>query len=62
MLAGLACPVVIDHLGYTPQPDGIAHPAFDTMRRLLDAGRVWIKLSGVYFTSQTGLSRLCRCR
>lgn len=54
MLAGLACPVVIDHLGYTPQPDGTAHPAFDCMRRLLDAGHVWIKLSGVYFTSQAG--------
>lgn len=54
MLAGLDCPVVIDHLGYTPQPQGTAHPAFDTMRRLLDAGHVWIKLSGVYFTSQAG--------
>lgn len=39
MLAGLACPVVIDHLGYAPQPQGTAHPAFDTMRRLLDGGR-----------------------
>lgn len=54
MLAGLDCPVVIDHLGYTPQPIGTAHPAFDAMRRLLDAGHVWIKLSGVYFTSQAG--------
>jgi D-galactarolactone isomerase len=54
MLAGLDCPVVIDHLGYTPQPQGTAHPAFDAMRRLLDGGHVWIKLSGVYFTSQTG--------
>lgn len=54
MLAGLDCPVVIDHLGYTPQPQGTAHPAFDTMRRLLDADHVWIKLSGVYFTSQAG--------
>lgn len=54
MLAGLACPVVIDHLGYTPQPQGAAHPAFDTMRRLLDTGRTWIKLSGVYFTSRSG--------
>ena len=53
-LAELGCDVVIDHLGYTPQPDGIAHPAFDTMRRLLDAGHVWIKLSGVYFTSKVG--------
>jgi predicted TIM-barrel fold metal-dependent hydrolase len=54
LLASLDCPVVIDHLGYTPQPDGIAHPAFDTMLRLLDTGRAWIKLSGVYFTSLVG--------
>lgn len=54
LLADLACPVVIDHLGYTPQPEGLAHPAFDAMRRLLDAGQVWIKLSGVYFTSLSG--------
>ncbi len=54
MLAGLECPVVIDHLGYTPQPAGIAHPAFDALRRLLDAGHVWVKLSGVYFTSKDG--------
>jgi D-galactarolactone isomerase len=53
VLAGLACPVVIDHLGYTPQPEGTAHPAFDTMRRLMDGG-AWVKLSGVYFTSQRG--------
>lgn len=53
LLASLACPVVIDHLGYTPQPAGIAHPAFDAMRRLLDGG-AWVKLSGLYFTSQSG--------
>ena len=54
LLASLVCPVVIDHLGYTPQPAGRAHPAFDTMCRLLDGGSTWIKLSGVYFTSHTG--------
>lgn len=54
MLRDLACPVVIDHLGYVPQPDGTSHPAFDTMRRLLDGSRAWIKLSGVYFTSRSG--------
>lgn len=54
LLASLACPVVIDHLAYIPQPQGITHPAFDALRRLLDAGHVWVKLSGVYFTSQAG--------
>jgi D-galactarolactone isomerase len=54
LLGSLACPVVIDHLGYTPQPAGVAHPAFDTMRRLLDGDQTWIKLSGLYFTSKVG--------
>jgi predicted TIM-barrel fold metal-dependent hydrolase len=54
LLGSLECPVVIDHLGYTPQPEGVSHPAFDAMRRLLDAGRTWIKLSGLYFTSKRG--------
>jgi D-galactarolactone isomerase len=50
----LQCPVVIDHLGYTPQPDGIRHPAAFAMKHLLDSGHVWIKLSGLYFTSVSG--------
>ena len=54
LLAGLACPVVIDHLGYTPQPDGISHEAYATMTRLLSKGGAWVKLSGVYFTSRQG--------
>jgi D-galactarolactone isomerase len=54
LLSDLVCPVVIDHLGYTPQPESTMHPAFDTLRRLLDAGHVWVKLSGVYFTSRSG--------
>ncbi|MFP9139190.1 amidohydrolase family protein [Devosia sp. XGJD_8] len=54
MLAQLACRIVIDHLGYTPQPQGIGHAAFATMLRLLDTGNAWIKLSGVYFTSASG--------
>jgi predicted TIM-barrel fold metal-dependent hydrolase len=54
MLLPLYCPVVIDHLGYTPQPGGTGHPAYDAMRRLLDRGHGWVKLSGVYFTSTLG--------
>jgi predicted TIM-barrel fold metal-dependent hydrolase len=54
LITRLECPVVIDHLGYTPQPDGAKHPAADAMKRLLDTGRSWIKLSGLYFTSIAG--------
>ena len=53
-LAALPCPLVIDHFGHLPQPGGEAHPAMETMRRLLDKGQTWIKLSGAYLHSETG--------
>ncbi|MES2529571.1 MAG: amidohydrolase family protein [Pseudomonadota bacterium] len=53
-LRRLAVPVVIDHLGRLPQPLGIGHPAFAALRRLVDEGNTWIKLSGVYHDSKSG--------
>lgn len=50
-LAALPCRVVIDHMGYLPQPDALNDPGFPILRRLLDAGHVWVKLSGVYLRS-----------
>src|SRR5262245_44715285 len=54
VLARLPSTLVIDHLGRIPQPAGAAHPAFDEIRRLLDSGRVWVKLSGAYMDSREG--------
>ena len=54
LIKRLECPVVIDHLGYIPQPGGARHPAADALKRLLDTGRAWVKLSGLYFTSMAG--------
>lgn len=53
-LTGLSCPLVIDHFGYVPQPDGVRHPGVSVLRRLLDKGNTWIKLSGVYIRSKVG--------
>lgn len=53
-LARLPTVFVIDHLGRIPQPAGVQHPAFDAVRRLLDSGRVWVKLSGAYMDSIEG--------
>jgi predicted TIM-barrel fold metal-dependent hydrolase len=36
VLRGLPVPVVIDHLGRIPQPDGINHPAVKTILNLLE--------------------------
>jgi predicted TIM-barrel fold metal-dependent hydrolase len=39
---------VFDHLGRLPRGSGINDPAFRVIRRLLDTGRAWVKLSGAY--------------
>ena len=38
--------VVIDHIGRVDVAEGLNGPAFSTLRRLLDRGNIWVKLSG----------------
>ena len=40
-------PVVIDHIARTDVNEGADGPAFTALRRLLDTGKVWVKLSGI---------------
>jgi predicted TIM-barrel fold metal-dependent hydrolase len=54
LLQRLPSPLVFDHMGRLPQPAGTEHPALQVLRRLLDKGRTWIKLSGVYQDSKVG--------
>lgn len=54
VLAALPTPLVIDHLGRIDPAEGATGPAFDVLRRLLDAGRTWVKLSGIYMRSREG--------
>ena len=54
VLQRLPSPLVIDHLGRLPQPAGVEHAAFGIMRRLLDQGRTWMKLSGAYMDTKVG--------
>jgi predicted TIM-barrel fold metal-dependent hydrolase len=51
LLMDLPTPLVFDHLGH---PNGVKDPAFAVLRRLLDQGRTWIKLSGAYLNSDIG--------
>jgi predicted TIM-barrel fold metal-dependent hydrolase len=51
-IAALPCQVVFDHLGHFPPADGLDSPGFLSLRRLLDTGRVWVKLSGGYRVSR----------
>ncbi|MBN3847800.1 amidohydrolase family protein [Paraburkholderia sp. Ac-20342] len=53
-LAALPVPVVIDHLGRVPQPAGLSHEVFAVLRRLVDKGKTWMKLSGAYHDSLDG--------
>ena len=50
----LPCTLVIDHFGYVPQPEGVNHPTMAALRRLLDNGRTYVKLSAPYITSRVG--------
>ncbi len=46
--------MVFDHMGRLPQPAGVDHPAFAIIRRLIDRGRTWVKLSGAYLDTKAG--------
>jgi D-galactarolactone isomerase len=54
VLLRVPTPLVFDHFAAIPQPDGVTHPAYRTIRKLLDTGRAWLKLSAPYITSKTG--------
>ena len=45
-LLALPTPVVLDHFAAVPAAGGVDQPAFGCLLRLLDSGRVWVKLSG----------------
>jgi D-galactarolactone isomerase len=49
-----SCPIVFDHLGKLPAPQGIRHPAFGVICGLLQKGKAWVKLSGLYYESKIG--------
>src|SRR4051812_4585857 len=53
-IKALPTSVVIDHLGRIPGPDGVRHPGFAAVRRLLDGGRTWIKVTEPYEDSKLG--------
>ena len=46
--------IVFDHIGRLPQPAGVDFPAFGIIRRLIDKGRTWVKISGAYLDTKVG--------
>lgn len=54
LLRRLPSPIVFDHMARIPATDGIRHPAFAVMRKLIDKGNTWVKLSGAYMNTKIG--------
>ena len=46
--------IVIDHIGRIADPVSVENPAFRCLLRLVETGRVWVKLSGPYLVSRAG--------
>jgi predicted TIM-barrel fold metal-dependent hydrolase len=51
LILDLPTPVVIDHMGHA---SGIDQPQYRTVRKLLDSGKGWIKVSGINMDSKIG--------
>ena len=49
--------IVFDHMARLPQPLGPRHPAMAIVKRLIDKGSTWVKLSGPYLETQVGAPR-----
>ena len=47
-------PLIVDHMANIPGQAGIQHPAYGALRRLLDTGRVYVKISAPNSGSQSG--------
>jgi D-galactarolactone isomerase len=54
LLQRLPSRIVFDHLARIPEPAGVDHPAFAFVRKLIDRGRTWVKLSSAYQDSKVG--------
>lgn len=46
--------LVFDHLAHCPQPAGVESDTFRLIRRMLDQGNTWVKLSGAYADTKVG--------
>ncbi|MGZ5261217.1 MAG: amidohydrolase family protein [Burkholderiales bacterium] len=53
-LLRLPCTLVIEHSGKFLEPVSPKHPGFQSLLRILDSGRCWVKLPGAYMMSKSG--------
>ena len=57
MIERLPGTIVFDHMARLPQPHGPRHPALAVVKRLIDKGSTWVKLSAPYLETQVGSPR-----
>ncbi len=57
LLKSLPCAIVIDHIGRFMQPVVADDAGWRALRRLVDGGRCWVKLSAPYHGSKSGAPR-----
>ena len=50
LLQRIETPIVFDHMARLPQPEGIRHAAFKIIRKLIDKGNTWVKLTSVVYS------------
>jgi len=50
----LPSPIVFDSMGNLPPAMGVTHPAFTVIRKLIDKGRAWVKLTFVATLTKDG--------
>lgn len=53
-LLDLPVPLVIDHMGLLDPERFLDDAAYTALRRMLDGGQTWVKLSGAYMRSKVG--------
>ncbi|MBV9548323.1 MAG: amidohydrolase family protein [Alphaproteobacteria bacterium] len=54
MLLSLPVDLVVDHMAGIPGEQGVKSPAYTTLRRLMDVGHTWVKLSSPDSGSKSG--------
>ena len=57
LIESLPGTVVFDHMARLPQPEGTRHAALRVVKKLIDKGNAWVKLSGPYLDTKIGPPR-----
>jgi predicted TIM-barrel fold metal-dependent hydrolase len=57
LIESLPGTIVFDHMARLPQPEGARHGALGIVKKMIDKGNAWVKLSGPYLDTKIGPPR-----